>query len=468
MSAKQSIGRVRRARRDGREAAGWLLVAALFYSPWVYGGTGATAIQNLDWILGAMFCLWLINRLFGAGSHRKFSSWILLTTSALLLLIGWGMALNAHAISDADYSIFLRLTSPFPHAPGSVDYALSVAMMRRVTALLACIWVVADLVQDERWLLRIWWAIGLAGGSIAFLGLLQKATGAHMIFWETLERGELPAATFFATYYYHGNAGAFLNLSLPAVLGLAWRYTTRPSYPGARALWLTLFVIMLVAVASDTSRMGQLVAVLMLLALACFSAGRIFRRVRHLEWKTALLGLLAVSIALWAVVQTSHIDRSLGRWERLQSTVTNDARWLVDQVAIGALPEAGALGFGPGTFSVVFPYFQEGAPKGAQGSWLFLHNDYLQTLLEWGWGGGLLWGVVFFGGMLIALCNLMKRQRMAAWRPRQRLLLALAFVALAGVALHAAVDFPLQISSIQLYAATWLGVCWGAGRWPAG
>ena len=463
-------------KRASRDAAGWLLVAALFYSPWDYGGTGAAAIRNLNWILGAAFLVWLIGRLFGRSSKEERTgisdpgynkAWVLLAVSGLLLLMGWGMALNAHSISDADYWISLPLTSPLPNAPGSVDYALSLAWMWRATALLGCVWVVADLAQDKKWLLRIWWAIGLAGGSIALLGLLQKATGAQMVFWEQLERGEPPVATFFATYYYHGNAGAFLNLSYPAILGLAWRYVTRRANPVARALWLTLALIMTVAVASDTSRMGQSIAVAMVLVLLAFSLGKVFRRVRHIEWKTALFALVAGGVALWAIVQTSQIDRSLGRWDRFQSTWTSDARWLVDRVAMDALPEAGAVGFGPGTFSVVFPHLQLEAPAGAQGSWLFLHNDYLQTLLEWGWVGGLLWGVVLFGGMGVALWSLMHRSRSANWLPRQRVLLALALVALGGVALHAVVDFPLQISSIQLYAATWLGVCWGAGRWPA-
>src|SRR5204862_6045369 len=166
---------------------------------------------------------------------------------------------------DSDFYTFVPLPNFAPHLTGSVDYAISAAWMIREALLLFAILFVVDLSQSNRWLLRLWYTIGLVAGSIAFLGLLQKATGARMIFWQMAP--PWGASTFFATYYYHGNAGAFLNLVWPLTVGLAIRAFTKRSHPGMRAIWISVSIVTLAGVMANTSRMAQLVAVLLLLVI---------------------------------------------------------------------------------------------------------------------------------------------------------------------------------------------------------
>ena len=148
----------------------------------------------------------------------------------------------------------------------------------------------------------------------------------------------------------------------------------------------------------------------------------------------------------------------------MSERIPNDARWRASRVAISALPDVGFFGFGPGTFRVVFPSYNSMSINHVPGTWRFLHEDYLQTALEWGWVGSGLWGLLFFGGMVIAIRSYNKPWAQH-WTPRRRLLQFFAIVGLAGVALHALIDFPLQIASIQLYVATYLGLCWGGAAW---
>jgi hypothetical protein len=443
---------------------------------------------------------------------------------ALLAIGGW-MVINAVSIYDADFGAFVPLRKFAPHLTGSVDYAISAAWMIRGSLLLCAILFVVDLSQDNRWLLRLWSVIGIVAGSWALLGLLQKATGARMIFWQTgPPNGVYP---FFATYYYHANAGAFLNLVLPLTAGLAVRSFVTQSKPAVRSLWVSIFVLTLAAVFANTSRMAQAIAILLLVALAFQLGPKMMRRLSGTEKNIALAGAAAILLALLAIGQASHLEQPIRRWGSLSEQIETDVRWLAARVAIRALPDAGLFGFGPGSFRVVFPIYNTASNHRAPGGWRFLHEDYLQTVLEWGWLGSALWGLLFFGGMAVAVRSLRRQKRGARstatgsdsatarrelgagdtevrgkisasqrlslsrrlyeagssislravgstkpeaalqgdWTPRRRLILPLAVFALGSVALHGLVDFPFQISSIQLYAATYLGLCWGSALW---
>ena len=448
-----------------------MFFVALLYAPWAYGCTTAATIIGLNWIIAGTLALWVIERtiFLVAGRVRPDKSdergdlvlsipWLLAATCFLLLGIGWWMVVNASAIYDSAFLTFVPLGRVASGLPGSVDRAISMAWMVRATLLLGVTCFVADLTRRPKWLLQLWWAIALTGGSIALLGLIQKASDAPMIFWE-LTSGP-PVTTFFATYYYHANAGAYLNLVFPLTVGLAARLMVTPQPPWVRAIALTMAIAVTVAILANTSRAAQGIGVGLMILVGFLSAKPLKQVVRRAERITIALGVCLTGLAIWAVAQASHLDRPLERWSHISESLSNDARWLASQAALHGLPQAGWFGFGPGTFRVVFPYLT--GPLGTRigGFWRFLHEDYLQTILEWGWIGSALWAFLFFGGMVLALRRMRKSGR--EWLPRQRTLLSLVLLALTGVALHALVDFPLQIASIQLYVATYLGVCWGA------
>jgi hypothetical protein len=365
------------------------------------------------------------------------------------------MTINARWIYDADFFLFIPRATLLGLGPASVDYSISVAWMLRGTLLLGVMLMAAELARDPVWLVRLWWTIAIAGGSIALLGLVQKATGAPMIFWE---KTETPVKSFFASYYAHGNAGAYLNIVLPATIALALRSFLRKSAPWVRAVTTVLCLLVIVATISNTSRGGQAIAVLLGLVLPFCLRDLLVSRARGIEKKTMLLAAFVIGIAVVAIAGVSQLDQSFGRWHDLEHQLQSDSRWLATRAASRAVGDAGWFGFGPGTFRVVFPYYTNGLGQEVRGIWRFLHQDYLQTLMEWGWIGSACWALLFFGSMCIAARTL-RRTGEVPLSGRQRLFLTGSVLALAGIALHALVDFPLQIASLQLYVATYVGVC---------
>jgi hypothetical protein len=445
-----------------RKASRWILFAALVYAPWAYGATTSASINMTNWVLLVALVLWGAE-LLTSGRRPQLPPFLLILTGALVCVGGW-MALNAKSIYDSEFSLFAPLRNFAPHLTGSIDYAISTAWMVRGALLLGTMLFVSDLSQSSRWLLRLWYVIGLAGGSIALLGLLQKATGARMILWQPPPPEEVRVTTFFATYFYHGNAGAFLNLVWPLTAGLVVRAFASGFHPWMRAIWTSLFVLTMAAVLANTSRMAQLVAFLLLVAVCLHFRPVLLRKLSGTGKTVALVGALAIVLALIAFAQSSHFEQPLNRWQSAGEHIPNDARWQASRVAISALPDAGFLGFGPGTFRVLFPKYNMSERRHVPGTWRFLHEDYLQTVLEWGWVGSGLWATLFFGGIAVGIRSY-KRHGREEWMPRRRVLQPVALIALIGAALHAVVDFPIQIESIQLYVASYLGICWGSMLW---
>lgn len=132
------------------------------------------------------------------------------------------------------------------------------------------------------------------------------------------------------------------------------------------------------------------------------------------------------------------------------------ARLLAYSAALHIIPDSGLFGTGPGTFRMVFPFYT--GPLGAQisGVWYHAHQDYLQTMIEWGLVGAAAWGVVVLGGFRRAII----RVRHAVKRNANEYSASCSILAMLLVLLHAFVDFPFQIPAIQLLIMIYLAVFW--------
>src|SRR6202795_3039923 len=148
----------------------------------MYGGTTATSIVVIDWLIGAALLLWVLE-LIANRRLPKFPRLLLVLLTTLVVTGVW-MTINARSIYDAEFETFAFIKNFPPNAPGSVDYAISVAWMIRAALLLGAVLFVVDLSQDDKCLIQLWIVIAMAAGSISLLGLLQKATGAEAIFWQ--------------------------------------------------------------------------------------------------------------------------------------------------------------------------------------------------------------------------------------------------------------------------------------------
>jgi hypothetical protein len=438
-----------------RDFPRWLFLAVLLYLPWDYGGTSPRSLTYMSWSLGIVVGLWLLGSVI--RRQKPEIPGVLLIATVAVVILGWFMTLNARAIYDAELELLVPLQNWLPFGPSTVDELVSFPWMIRATVLIGSLLFVVDLARRSEWLLRIWITIAIAGGSLSLLGLLQRATGAVLPFWE-YQPWEL--STFFATYYYHANAGAFLNLVFPLTAGLALRAFQKPHAFAQRALWSTAALLILASMLINTSRAGQVIGFLAVVAFAAGPARHTLMYIAAINRARAAAALVVVLFVLFSIAQASGVIKPLERWRSSIAQIPKDERWQAYKIATHILPDSSWFGFGPGTFHLVFPYYErvEGVPE--PGGWHYLHEDYLQTIVEWGWIGAALWAVPF-GGAIVAGTVALGRLSKLNPRPRSYKLLPLVLIALGAVSVHSLVDFPLQVASLQLYTATYIGIAWG-------
>jgi O-antigen ligase len=443
-----------------RELPRWLLLAAIVYVPWAFGCTRFWAKTLLIRSLLAITLLWLCSLLL----RRRWPRVAVPAGAAALSLLGlgWFSVFNSLASYDELTQIFSPVSQLLPGWLGSWDAAFSLRTMLLVTALMGAFFMSMDLAENPVWRSRLFLTLALSGGLLLLFGLIERATGARGVYWDT----SAPPSTFFATYFYHGNAGAFINLTLPIVAGQAVLAFRSEESQLKRALWSFLLLVSITAVFVNTSRASMVVGILILAALAVGGATVGLRWHRRIFPRPQLLVTVgAAFVCVVILILSFGIERSLQRWDQTLTALlaSEDATvWLgrasIYRICWLSLQAAGWFGFGPGTFAIVFPSLQTEHGGEINGILRYAHQDYLQTVLEWGGLGFLVWAALIGGGIVRAMLYLWSDPR--AMRREQGMWIALCTLSLLGILIHSLIDFPLQIASLQMISAVLLGQLW--------
>lgn len=437
----------------------WALLGLIIYSPWPLGGFAPGAWQKLALGEGLIFVLFFVGRIFSGGSIRL--PWMLSLCGIFLLAHGWFMTWNAEFSLNQLTGLLLPVTQSLPSLPGSLNRLASFHTMLSMTALIGISWVVADASADTGWRKKIVSVIAATGTILITFGIIQKIMGAHG-FWPEYGRNIWP----FASFFYHGNAGAFVNLIFPLVAALAWRAAFIDESPLWTAMWVTSLALCITGGLVNASKAALVVLLfeIAMVGIMTFRAMRKIKMTRH-SVPSIALGVIVVLGAIALLTLSADIQQSISRWKQAYESreVILQGRMNVASICWKMSQEAGMIGFGPGTFDSLFPYAAAQHGGAPNGHWRFAHQDYLQTLVEWGWLSFCVWLLLFFGGVLVA--SFRGSWPRNGFRQRDKFLLLCIAISLAGCAAHAWVDFPLQVPVIQLYVAILLGLCWGSWQW---
>jgi O-antigen ligase len=274
-------------------------------------------------------------------------------------------------------------------------------------------------------------------------GLVFALCAALWGLWLEVARAEGRAHGVFVT---PATFASVLNLLLLPVLVLV--------ACGARRIGLILSLVLLSAgLAAAGSRGGWL----------AFGAAAAFALIlaRRERLGLDMRSMLAVATALaggcglaWLVQFVSGVEDATRPMTGAMATLSSVSRLELYALALKSIaPSTLLLGAGHQSFYYFMEAGRASVPSYSETTTYFVHNDYLQVLLELGLPG------------FLALLAIVIAPFVLSWRAvariadvRERVTLVAAFAAIASMAVHALVDFPFYIPVCLIFYGSALGL----------
>ena len=280
----------------------------------------------------------------------------------------------------------------------------------------------------------VWVVFGLTGFLTA-IGFVKLFSPAWVPLWVYPDIWMDHSNRMSASFGNPNHFAAFLEMAL--LLMIAWIGACRTS-GGKMTAWLFV-AVGLVALVLTLSRGGW----------CGFAAGLVWmlalRLRRKASWKPVVLGVGFGCVLLMMILAGTPTTERAETMKAGTENMSLGMRMAAWKGVVEMVREAPVLGFGPGTFSMVFPQYQ---PAGLGARFYFAHNDWLEFAAELGIG------------FLILLAWLFGRLLLGGWRAslrHSRVRKAIGIGASAAVValwVHGVADFSLQIPGNGFWLAS--------------
>ena len=307
--------------------------------------------------------------------------------------------------------------------------------------MIAVFWVVLNGVRSRGARRLVFFALVLLGVAGVVLACYQRFVDPDWVMFGIAQRGMLHGRAS-GSFGIPNSLAGYLLLLLPAVGALAWR---RGATPTERIWWGWVAAVMLLGLLLTISRGAWLaLAVALTLWPLLAARGTWARRLRLM-----IVMLTAIAVIGGAIYWKSPMARArFTALVRQGGEVTRPVMW---RGAWMLFRDAPLLGTGAASYNVLFDRHR---PAGFRDEPLWAHNEYLNTLSDYGVAGF----VLFFGacGLIAGACLLRRREeksRRRDWLDSGTVASGMG-VGLLAFALQMTLDFHLKIPALGLAAAT--------------
>jgi len=401
-----------------------LVLAALVFSALATGAVRTLEFVVVEWLVAVSGLLWVARMWLEPRRNR-----LLFPPVGWCLLLFLGYALFHYMQADVEYT-----------ARAEVLRLLVYALLFFVTL---------NNLHKSEWTQMTLYVLVFTGTAIAIYGIVQVIAGLdHVWHFTRPEQYEgRGSGTFINPNHFAGFLGMLLPVCLAAVL------TGRISQP-MRILLGYSALLLLGGVAVSMSRGGWVSTSLALAAIVTVLGWRKQFRLRGILLTCIVLGVIAGFLLTSPFAQDRL--RNVSKPGTMEHVGSRIELW---KAAASVWQEEKLLGVGPGHFDHRFPAHR---PKQLQSRPVRVHNDYLNTLVDWGLVGMMLAGLML-GTMVSGIIKSWKYSQRTSSDLSAKTSNRSAFVlgstaGLGSIALHSFVDFNLHIPSNAMLATTLAGL----------